>query len=57
MSDSMFDGLMGVSNDNQYRNILEVAHSEQKMKDSMFAFALNDEDKTTYFYAGSQSLP
>lgn len=50
-------GLMGLSNDQSWKNFLEVAVTAGLLTDAKFGFRLKDTDIKTYFYIGSSSFP
>eukprot|EP00828_Plagiopyla_frontata_P045384 TRINITY_DN774_c0_g1_i2.p1 TRINITY_DN774_c0_g1~~TRINITY_DN774_c0_g1_i2.p1 ORF type:complete len:357 (+),score=42.77 TRINITY_DN774_c0_g1_i2:2-1072(+) len=50
------DGLLGLANDANYQNWLEIAVTQGQLPDSKFAFDLRNQSIATYFYAGSTSF-
>lgn len=51
------DGLLGLTNDPGDPNWLDIAKTAGKLTNAIFAFDLRNQNKTTYFYAGSESFP
>ena len=48
---------MGLSNNYNFKNWIDLAANEGKINDGIFAFDLRNTEQITYFYIGSNSFP